>query len=93
MIALGLDVGLLLRSLHGSLDYVGRDRQIAPSLGVERAAGRSEVVVPRGQGDKIDITAGVVFESLPAGQAQGLTTGFTTFAPGAQLAYHRHPYA
>ena len=93
MIALGLDVGLLLRSLHGSLDYVGRDRQIAPSLGVERAAGRSEVVVPRGQGDKIDITAGVVFESLPAGHAQGLTTGFTTFAPGAQLAYHRHTYA
>jgi 2-keto-3-deoxy-L-rhamnonate aldolase RhmA/quercetin dioxygenase-like cupin family protein len=93
MIGLGLDGGLLLRSLRGALDHVGRDRTLGPSLGPEGGAGRSEVVVPRGSGSKIEIGAGVVFEGLPHGRTQHLTTGFTTFAPGAQLPYHRQAHA
>jgi len=36
MLGVGSDSGLLLRSLHAVLGAVGRDRRIAPSLGVER---------------------------------------------------------
>jgi len=93
MLALGLDGGLLLRSLRGALEHVGRDRQIEPSLGPQGVAQGEEVVIPPGGGTSIEIVPGVVFESHARDPVQNLTTGFSTFAPGVQLAYHRHPYA
>ena len=45
MIALGLDGGLLLRSLHRALDTVGRDRSIVPTFTLENDP-ESEKKVP-----------------------------------------------
>jgi hypothetical protein len=36
MLGLGIDSGLLLRSLHGALTELGRDRTIVPALTAER---------------------------------------------------------
>jgi quercetin dioxygenase-like cupin family protein len=46
-----------------------------------------------GDGRKIEIQPGVVFECLVGAhnQARKLTTGVVTLAPGVQLAYHTHP--
>jgi len=93
MLALGLDGGLLLRSLRGALEHVGRDRQISPSFSPQGAGQVSESVSPIGSGNKTEIMPGLVFESPSRNPAQQLTTGFSTFAPGVQLPYHHHPYA
>lgn len=92
MLALGLDGGLLLRSLRGALEHVGRDRPIRPSFAQEGAV-PSEVVTAIGSSSAVDIIPGLVFESPPHNLGQALTTGFSTFAPGVQLPYHRHDYA
>jgi quercetin dioxygenase-like cupin family protein len=46
-----------------------------------------------GEGRKIEIQPGVVFECLVGAhnQARNLTTGVVTVSPGVQLAYHTHP--
>ena len=109
MLGLGLDGGLLLRSLHGALEVVGRDRKIVPAFTVEERPtegaplerppesmrpDRDEVVTPVGEGVRVEIDPGVVFECLVGAQngARDLTTGVVTFAPGAELTCHRHPY-
>lgn len=105
VLALGSDCGLLLRSLHGSLAYVGRDRKINPQLMLANDLAplarpaesfrpdRSEVMNDVGTGKKIDIQPGVVFECLVGAhnQARNLTTGIVTVSPSVQLAYHTHP--
>lgn len=108
MLGVGVDTGLLLRSLHGALASAGRDRRIVPSFApesdtvgavVERPPAayrpdRAEVITPVGAGITTEIGRGVTFECLvgkPHG-ARNLTTGLVTFAPGAQLEYHLHPY-
>jgi quercetin dioxygenase-like cupin family protein len=55
---------------------------------------RPEVMNPVGSGKKIEIERGVVFEALVGAhnRAKNLTTGIVTFAPGAQLPYHTHPF-
>lgn len=93
MLALGLDGGLLLRSLRGALEHVGRDRPIRPSFAQENSAQSQETVTAIGAGKKVEIIPGVVFESPSDNSAPDLTTGFSTFAPGVQLPYHHHPYA
>ena len=108
MLALGLDGGLLLRSLRGALDHLGRDRQIAPSFSTNqelRNRDRAETGATRsdrafsvnaiGSGPQTEITRGITFECLvgPHNGATDLMTGISTFAPGAHLPYHRHPYA
>ena len=63
MLALGLDGGLLLRSLRGALEHVGRARQISPSFSPQGAGQVSESVSPLGSGNKTAIMPGLVFES------------------------------
>ncbi len=107
VIALGLDGSLLLRSLHESLEAVGRDRKIRASFRVEGPAplrldrppgsmrpDRPEVMTPIGSGKVVEIEPGVRFECQVGGHnlARGLTTGFTTFEPRAQLTCHTHPF-
>jgi 2-dehydro-3-deoxyglucarate aldolase/4-hydroxy-2-oxoheptanedioate aldolase len=55
---------------------------------------RPEVMNDLGSGKFIEIDRGVVFECLVGAHnnAKNLTTGIVRFAPGAQLAYHRHTF-
>ena len=105
MIALGLDGGLLLRSLHEALAAVGRDRKVQPSLApgalkpLDRPPetmrpDRPEVMTPVGSGVVMEITRGVSLECLVGAQngACKLTTGIVTFQPGAALPYHTHEF-
>jgi 2-keto-3-deoxy-L-rhamnonate aldolase RhmA/quercetin dioxygenase-like cupin family protein len=79
MIGLGLDGGLLLRSLRSALKAVGRDRNLAASFVPERLPppavplerppesmrpDRPEVMNPVGSGKKVELERGVVFECL-----------------------------
>jgi 2-keto-3-deoxy-L-rhamnonate aldolase RhmA/quercetin dioxygenase-like cupin family protein len=105
MLGLGSDCSFLLRSLHASLAAVGRDRSINPWLmpygertPLDRPPesfrpDRLEVINAVGQGRKIEIQPGIVFECFVGAhnQARKLTTGVVTLAPGVQLAYHTHP--
>ena len=56
---------------------------------------RLEVMTPVGAGNKVEIETGVSFECLVGAhvQARNLTTGIVTFAPGAELPYHTHPFS
>ncbi len=109
MLGIGLDTGLLLRSLHESLAAMGQDRQIVADLSADRDRApsnplerppesmrpdRAEVITPVGQGERVEIEPGVVFECLVGSQnkARDLSTGVVTFAPEAELTYHRHGY-
>ncbi len=107
LIGLGMDTGLLLRSLHGMLAAANRDLALTASLTPSVAAtvldrppecmrpDRREVMMPVGAGKHIDIETGVRFECLVGApvDARGLTTGMVTFAPGASLPYHTHPFS
>ncbi|MEO6436068.1 MAG: aldolase/citrate lyase family protein, partial [Tepidisphaeraceae bacterium] len=55
---------------------------------------RPEVMNDAGSGKFIEIDRGVVFECLVGAhnRAKNLTTGIVRFAPGAQLAYHKHTF-
>lgn len=109
MLGIGLDGGLLLRSLRASLQSIGRDRKINPMFQPESAPppavpmdrppetfrpDRPEVMNDLGSGTKIEIDRGVIFEALVGAHnnAKNLTTGIVRFAPGAQLAYHKHTF-
>ena len=109
MLALGLDGGLLLRSLRGALAHVGRDRAMNPALASNGAApvdsrlrrppesmrpSRSEVCNRPGSEAAIEVIPGVTFEPMVGAhnQAQGITTGISTFCPGVRLPYHHHIY-
>ena len=109
MIGVGIDSGLLLRSLRASLNIVGRDQQIQASLTPESSTkavplarppesmrpDRSEVMNSVGTGPKVELARGVTFECLVGSynRAKHLTTGFVTFAPGAMLPYHIHTFS
>ena len=79
MLGLGLDGGLLLRSLRGALATVGSDRKITPSFTLESAPlpvspldrppesmrpDRMESMNPVGSGKTVELERGVVFECL-----------------------------
>lgn len=109
MIGVGIDSGLLLRSLRAALNVVGRDQPIQASLTPDAATkvaplarppelmrpDRPEVMNAVGSGPKVDLARGVTFECLVGkhNQARRLTTGIVTFAPGAMLPYHNHPFS
>jgi 2-keto-3-deoxy-L-rhamnonate aldolase RhmA/quercetin dioxygenase-like cupin family protein len=109
MIGLGLDSGLLLRSLHAALAVVGRDRPMqasfvptAPLVTAPLARppeslrpDRPEVMSKVGTSPQVELNRGVTFESLVGKhiQAKNLTTGQVTFAPGASLPYHTHTFS
>jgi quercetin dioxygenase-like cupin family protein len=56
---------------------------------------RPEVMNMLGSGPKIEIARGVNFECLVGSfnKSRNLTTGIVTFAPGAQLPCHLHPFS
>lgn len=109
MLGLGIDSGLLLRSLRGALATVGRDRAMVTSLTAPSEAkaaplarppesmrpDRPEVMNALGSGPRTEISRGVQFECLVGShnRARNLTTGFVTFAPGAALPYHLHAFS
>lgn len=109
MIGVGIDSGLLLRSLRASLSVAGRDQQIRASLTPDSQLkttplprppetmrpDRPEVMNAVGSGVKVELARGVAFECLVGQQnrAKQLTTGFVTFAPGAQLPCHCHTFS
>ena len=109
MIGVGIDAGLLLRSLHSSLTAVGRDRKIRTTLAVESPTlpppiarpdetfrpDRAESMNPVGSGPIMEIAPGVRFECLVGNhnRAHRLTTGLASFSGGAILPYHTHPFS
>ncbi len=111
MIALGLDSGLLLRSLHAALRVVQRDQEMTTDLTPKPASkptspaplerppesmrpDRSEIINLAGTGQKSSIEPDVELDCLVGehNQARNLTTGIVTFAPGATLSAHTHPF-
>jgi 2-keto-3-deoxy-L-rhamnonate aldolase RhmA/quercetin dioxygenase-like cupin family protein len=85
MLGLGLDSGLLLRSLHGALAAVARDRRIVTAFQPQSEPpsavpaecppeslrpDRAEVITPLGMGEKSDIDRGSTLECL-AGKFNG----------------------
>ncbi len=109
MLGLGMDAGLLLRSLRASLAFVGRDHGMQTSLAPRTASpksilaappesfrpDRSESMTAPADVEAIEISVGVRFQGLVGGNrlARNLTTGIVTFAPGAVLPYHTHPFS
>ncbi len=107
MLGVGLDAGLLIRTLKESLGSVGLNRTITPGFTLERdypnepklcapesfRPTRSEVMNPPGQ-KVIELCRGVSFDCM-VGKHNGavnLTTGIVTFEPGAKLENHRHTF-
>jgi quercetin dioxygenase-like cupin family protein len=108
VLALGLDAGLLLRSLHESLAAIGRDRKIRSGFRVDGVRppplarppesmrpDRPEVLTPVGSGRVIEVAPGVRFECLVGdfNRARGLTTGLVTFAPSSAWPDHTDPFS
>jgi 2-keto-3-deoxy-L-rhamnonate aldolase RhmA/quercetin dioxygenase-like cupin family protein len=109
LLGLGTDAGLLVRSLRSMLAAAGQDRAMTAALTpgplsarpvLERPPealrpDRPEVMTAVGAGPKTEIERGVTFECLAGthARARGLTTGLVTFAPGAKLPYHVHPFS
>lgn len=109
MLGLGADNGLLLRGIHQTLQAVDADRELAPSLDpadgrefrlplaqppAETTPDREEVITCLGNGETVELHAGVVMETLVGdfNMARDLTTGILTLQPEASLECHRHPY-
>lgn len=107
MIGLGIDAGLLIRSLRSSLEAVQRNPRMTaalepvnpPSPPLERPPesmrpDRPEVMNAVGSGQRVELTPGVTFECLVGkhNQAKNLTTGWVSFEPDATLPYHTHPF-
>ena len=80
MLAIGIDGGLMLRSLRGALAHIGRDRKIAPGFTLESTPldavrpmerppesmrpDRPEVMNAAGEGVVTEIAPGLTFEAL-----------------------------
>lgn len=109
MIGLGVDAGLLIRSMRAALNVVGRDQVLNASLtagGAVKPAplarppeslrpDRNEVMTALGQRPSIELAPGVTFDCLVGkhNQAKKLTTGQVTFQPGASLPAHSHTFS
>ena len=108
MIGLGADCGLMIRGLRQMLSAAGCDRKLDASLtpqpGLVDATplatppescrpDRMEVMNDFGNGKKLEIQPGVVFEALVGAHvgAKNLTTGVVRFPIGGKLPYHTHP--
>lgn len=108
MIGMGIDTGLLIRSLRSALTSVNRPARMLASLEsapeppapLERPPesmrpDRPEVMNSVGSGPKVELSPGVMFECLVGKHnlARNLTTGWVTFAPDATLPYHTHTFS
>lgn len=107
MVGLGMDAGLLIRSLRSALESVKRPTKMVASLESQpdpptplekppesMRPDRSEVMNVIGSGPRVELAPGVNFECLVGthNQAKKLTTGWVTFAPDATLPYHMHEF-
>lgn len=108
MIGLGIDAGLLIRSLRASLDVVGRKHALQASLAAEPVRqstplpqppasmrpDRPEVMNTPNARPTSELAPGVTFDCLVGkhNRARNLTTGQVIFAPGATLPAHTHPF-
>jgi len=105
MLGLGVDSGMLLRSLHATLDAVGQDRRILPTLVPDLTMplprppeplrpDRIEMITAPGTAPQFELAAGIAFDCQVGNHngARDLTTGLVTFEPSAQLPYHTHPF-
>jgi 2-keto-3-deoxy-L-rhamnonate aldolase RhmA/quercetin dioxygenase-like cupin family protein len=106
MLGLGLDGGLLIRSLLDSLAAVNEHRTIRTSLSLDDVKAplarppeamrpdRPEVMSGLGTGKTTVIESGVSFECLVGAhnRARNLTTGLVTFDPLAELPMHTHSF-
>ena len=107
MIGLGLDTGLMIRSLRTALQTLKRSPKMIASLEsqpdppspLERPPesmrpDRKEIMCALGSGPRVELSPGVNFECLVGrhNQAKNLTTGWVTFAPDATLPYHTHTF-
>lgn len=108
MLGIGIDGGLMLRSLTGVLTSLGKGVGMNPRFTLESQPAaplerppesmrpdRPEVMNAPGTGPVSELTRGVSFECFVGGhcKARHLTTGLVTFAGGAQLPYHSHPFS
>lgn len=107
MIGLGMDTGLLIRSLRSALQQVNRAPTLRADLQSQPASvtplerppesmrpDRKEIMCSVGSGNRLELSPGVTFECLVGGHnsARNLTTGWVTFAPNAALPYHTHTF-
>lgn len=107
MIGLGMDSGLMIRSLRSALESVQRPTKIVASLESQpdpktpldrppetMRPDRPEVMNAVGSGPRVELATGVHFECLVGShnQARKLTTGWVTFLPDAVLPYHVHTF-
>jgi len=88
LLALGLDAGLMLRTINQALTLAGQPRQITPNLVPESAA----PVQP--ETAELEIAPGVVFRPLLArhNQVRHITAGTVVFQPRTELPYHLHRF-
>lgn len=108
MIGMGIDTGLLIRSLRSAMTSVNRPTRMlaslesapAPAAPLDRPPesmrpDRKEVMNAVGTGPRVELAPGVMFECLVGKQnlAKNLTTGWVTFAPDATLPYHTHTFS
>ena len=106
MLGLGLDGPLMLGAIKSMLAAVDRDQAITTSFDgqgepvlltppSDYRPDRGEVMTNAGSGQKAQVTDGVEIDCHVGKQhndARNLTTGIVTFAAGARLAYHSHPF-
>jgi len=107
MLGVGLDGGLLIRTLKEALASTGIERSISPGFRLERdypnepkvcapdsfRPDRMEVMNPAGE-NVIELCRGVSFDCM-VGKHNGavnLTTGIVTFQPRTKLDTHRHTF-
>ncbi len=107
MLGVGLDAGLLIRTLKESLGSLGIERTITPGFTLERdypnepkvcapesfRPERLEVMNSPGE-NVLELCRGISFDCM-VGKHNGavnLTTGIVTFEPGAKLDTHRHTF-
>jgi 2-keto-3-deoxy-L-rhamnonate aldolase RhmA/quercetin dioxygenase-like cupin family protein len=109
LIGLGMDAGLLIRSLRASLEVVGRNRAILASLESEPVSSvmpltkppesmrpdRIEVIKSPDELPSLELSPRVHFDCLVGkhNSAKNLTTGQVLFDPGAILPAHFHTFS
>jgi len=109
MLGLGMDTGMMLRSLGRSLTSVGLNRRIHPTLTPQHVVSQAPLARPPesllpdrtaiinavGEGPTLELAPGVTMACLvgPHCNARNLTTGIVTIQPGANLPCQRHTYS
>jgi 2-keto-3-deoxy-L-rhamnonate aldolase RhmA/quercetin dioxygenase-like cupin family protein len=110
MIGLGTDGGLILKTIKNLLTNLGKEINIRPDLSVTNTkpgeqyvlpdnipqSNRLETIYKIGEGDKIELTPGIICEALTGAHnnAVALFTAIVTFNKGyTVLPAHTHPHS